>query len=168
MNTGLTPFTRLLTSGKIRRYAVIMGMLISAVLVCYVVYVVDRSSGYTRREMQAMIKRAQRQFSPVALQAAVAPLCARYPNYNSDVPVGELPREILSLSDARPGLAMILTGDRMILGTNQPPGMGTLHVLWGGGFGSWGVGVCPPGGQLDTNVAAHVWRWNDGVFFFYQ
>lgn len=107
--------------------------------------------------MEVMFKRAQKQFSPAELQNAVASVCTS--NDSDYVPVQNLPREILALSDDKPFVAWVSINGR---------GKGTLVVLWGGEMTSWGVGVCPPGGVLDTNLEAHVLRWGDGVFFFYE
>jgi hypothetical protein len=108
-----------------------------------------------RDKMEAMIKCAQKQFSPGELQAAVAGVCET--NNSSDVEIQDLPREILALSDEKPTDA-ILTGNE--------GGKRTLTVIWGGAMLSWGIAVCPPGGHLDTNIVAQVWRWSDGVYFF--
>jgi len=120
-------------------------------LICFVLGCHDAA----RDNMETMIKRAQKQCSPAELQAAVAGLCAT--NDSSYVEIQNLPREILALSEAKPGSAFV---------TVHGGGKGTLVILWGGVV-SWGIGVCPPGGLLDTNLHAHVWRWSDGVFFFY-
>ncbi len=122
-----------------------------AALICSVLGCHDPA----RDNMEAMIKRAQKQSSPGELQAAVAGVCAT--NHSSDVEIQDLPREILALSEEKPADA-ILTGNET--------GKRTLTVIWGGAVNSWGIAVCPPGGHLDTNIVASVWRWSDGVFFF--
>jgi hypothetical protein len=105
--------------------------------------------------MEVMIKHAQQQFTPDKLQAAVADLCATNGSY---IPVQNLPHEILSLSDTKPSFCFFLDDEK---------GKRTLLVTWGGEMFSWGIGVCPPGGLLVTNMAhARVYRWSDGVFFF--
>lgn len=105
--------------------------------------------------MEAMFKRAQQQFTPEKLQAAVADICA---TNGSDIPVQNLPREILSLSDTKPSFCSFF---------DDETGKRTLVVMWGGEMYSWGIGVCPPGGPLVTNMAhARVYRWGEGVFFF--
>jgi hypothetical protein len=122
-------------------------VLMCSVLGCY---------GPARAQMEAMIKRAKKQFLPGELQAAVVGVCAT--NSSSYVEIQNLPREILALSKTRPGSAYV---------TIHGGEKGTLVVLWGG-MESWGIGVCPPGGILDTNLRAHLTRWGDGVFFFYE
>ena len=122
-----------------------------AVLLCSVLGCHDPA----RDKMEAMINRAQRQISPGELQAAVAGVCAT--NSSSDVEIQDLPREIFALSEEKPE-------DAILIGNEG--GKRTLLVSWGGAMSSWGIGVCPSGGHLDTNIIAHVWRWSDGVFFF--
>jgi len=125
---------------------IIIFVLMSPALGCY---------NPARHNMESMIQRAQKQFSPSELQSAVVSVCTT--NNGDFIPDQNLPHEILSLSDAKPVAAYV---------TANAQGNGTLVVIWGGMEG-WGVGVCPPGGLLDTNMDAHVWRWSDGVFFFW-
>lgn len=112
----------------------------------------------SRTKMRAMMNRAQNRFSPVELQNAVVPVCDRYQT-NTLVPVEVLPSEILALSDARPSFAMMSGA--------ADTGGGTLDVFWGGGFGGYGVRVCPPGTHLSTNrIVRRLVRWGDGVAFY--
>jgi hypothetical protein len=107
--------------------------------------------------MQAIMKRAQQQYSPAQLQATVVNVCA---TNQSQVEIKDIPREILSLSDTKPFFGWIMedeAGHRM------------LNVEWGGEMFSWGIGVCPPGGVLVTNIrGANIYYWSDGVFFYYE
>lgn len=111
----------------------------------------------SRDDMETMIKRAQSQFSPTDLQVAVIGICAT--NKSSVVKIQNLPHEIFALSDTKPEDAIL---------TENKDSKGTLLVSWGGAMASWGIGICPPGGRLDTNIIAHTWRWSEGVFFFYE
>jgi hypothetical protein len=138
---------------RISKSTRIIGTVAVAVLICSALGCRDPA----RDNMEAMIKRAQKQFSPGELQAAVASLCATNDSY---VPVQDLPHEILSLSDTKPSHSLIL---------EDKAGKRTLLVSWGGEMFSWGVGICPPGGVLVTNMAhARILRWSDSVFFFYE
>jgi hypothetical protein len=130
----------------------ILRVIAIAVLISFVVGCHNQA----RDNMEAMIKRAHKQFSPRELQVAVTTVCA---TNDSEVDVADLPREIFALSDAKPNNAILIKngGEK-----------GTLLVTWGGAMQSWGIGVCPPGGRLDTNIRAQISRWSDGVFFFYD
>ena len=105
--------------------------------------------------VEAMMKRAQKQSSPGELQASVVAICATNEDF---IPVQDLPHEILSLSDTKPSWSYI---------AEDKAGKRTLMVEWGGEMFSRGVGICPPGGVLLTNmVGVRIYRWSDGVFFF--
>jgi len=110
--------------------------------------------------MRSMMKRAQTQYSPVQLQRAVASVCEES-KADTFVPVDSLPAEVLSLTEDQPGFAMVT---RL-----EDKGKGTLDVFWGGGFGGYGILVCPEGGQLNTNrIVRNLVRWGDGVAFYVE
>jgi hypothetical protein len=135
----------------IHEYTLILKMVAMVTVVCYMC----GCHNPAHDNMEAMMKRAQKQYSPKELQAAIADLCTTNDGY---IPVQSLPHEILLLSDTKPSSSYI---------AQDKAGKRTLMVDWGGEMFSWGIGICPPGGVLLTNMArARIYRWGNGVFFF--
>jgi hypothetical protein len=111
-----------------------------------------------KHEAEMMFQRAKTRFSPADVQTASAAVRLQYPT-NCDVPIKNLPREILSLSPEVPASAFV------VYRASQKEW--ELNVRWGGGAICWGIIVCPKGNKIDpTPISADLIRWSDGVFFF--
>jgi hypothetical protein len=96
-------------------------------------------------------------FTPSDLQKAVIRMHATYLT-NCDVRVEDVPKEILSLSSEAPSYIFVIS--------REDEHRWELNVLWGGGFWTWGVVVCPPGYQVHSEGKnARIFYWNDGVAF---
>jgi hypothetical protein len=109
--------------------------------------------------VKRMMDRAQSFMKPEDLRRAVIPLRELYPT-NCIVPTKELPSEILRLSPDQDPFAFVTQ--------NESEHRWELNVLWGGGFGHWGVIVAPPGDKLDPKVHARLYPWGEGVVFFVE
>jgi hypothetical protein len=109
--------------------------------------------------VKRMMERADASMKPMDLRRAVVPLRERYPT-NCVVPTKELPPQILRLSPKPDPFAFVTQ--------NESEHRWELNVLWGGGFGHWGVIVSPPGDKLDPKVHARLYPWGEGVVFFVE
>jgi hypothetical protein len=139
-----------------------MNIKASSVLIgCFGIFVccaVCSCHKWGEHEARTMLERAKAQHTAVDLQRAVRTLYSQYPT-NSDVPVNQLPKEILSLSSDTPSDSYVDS-----VGTEKK---WTLTVFWGGGFHSHGVVICLEGNKIiAAQYSGKLVFWNEGVVFF--
>jgi hypothetical protein len=104
------------------------------------------------------LRELRRTTDPVQLQEWAASILAREKS-TTNLAYGELPKELRAMQPAASCCVLVGTA-----ATNS-----CVVVYWGSGLaGSWGLAIGQPGFVPSQLGAAHLIKWQDGLYVYYS